>query len=184
MPWISFSLNNAYDCCLLHTDTSHLCEVWTSDRNACRHLFTRYSAVMHMRARERNKRVWERIMLFLVLRAAVRYSRNLASLLLHLLVLVPSPLCFSIILFFLLLMCLSLLPFPLFPHSSVILSLFRSLSPSHDGTAESRPPKLMTIISLRNVAAGLALYPTALAPFLLLPLSSSLFFLSFSQGSY
>lgn len=109
------------------------------------------------------------------------WDESKASLHFHILVLFPSLLCFSIILFFLLLMCLPLLPTLLHhspmsllsPHLSVILiSFFLSL----DGTTESRPPKLMTIIILWNVAAGLALSPAALSLILLLPLSSSLSF--------
>lgn len=84
-----------------------------------------------------------------------------APLHLHLLVLFPSLLCFSIIL-------LSVpssnahsapsLPYvSSFPHH---LSVIRIPCPlSQDRTTESRPAKLMTIIILRNVAAGLALDP-------------------------
>lgn len=77
-------------------------------------------------------------------------------------------------------------------HLSLILSsslwLSYSHSVSHDRTTESRPAKLMTVITLRNVAAGLAFSPIALSlslSLLLLPLVSSLsLFRSFSQGSY
>lgn len=99
---------------------------------------------------------------------------NLASLHFHLLVLFPSPLCFSIILFFLLLMCLPFLPTP-FYHSPASSSLFTpSLILSRQNYGAHYPPRPQTNDNNNSEMSSLLSLPLSL--FLLLPLSSSLTF--------
>lgn len=174
------STNNAYYCCwFTHTLLTYMrygqvigkCVNGPIPTSG---IVRKFAQKRKKRERRRNEHSSEWIVFFPLHWITLRWSMNVASLHFHLLVLFPSPLCFSIILFFLLLMCLPFLPTP-FYHSPASSSLFtQSLILSRQNYGAHYPPRPQTNDNNNSEMSSLLSLPLSL--FLLLPLSSSLTF--------